>query len=206
MGTITNRIITIFVVLLFVFSGLVTTAAAMPTGSDDDAEFQIVLFIKPPSPPGKPDKPDDGGSYELLGRGVLWKTLPVEYYINPSNPNPSTLLESFIVSTVSTSAETWDDATSTELFDDTPTTDYTLTAGTRDEKNVISFGDYPQEGVIGVCYIWGIFGGRPGSREIIEFDIILDTDFVWGDAGVTDEENLGDTSVMDLQNILTHEK
>lgn len=207
MGTIANRVIAISIVMLMIFSGLMTTAAAIPedTGSDDGDLLQIIAFVKPPDKPGKPDKPDDGGNYEVIGRGVIWKTLPVEYYINPSNPNPATLTESFILSTVSTSAETWDEATSTELFDDTYTVDYTLTAGTRDEKNVISFGDYPQEGVIGVCYIWGIFGGRPAGRMILEFDIILDIDFVWGNAGETDEENLGDTSVMDLQNICTHE-
>jgi hypothetical protein len=206
MGTIANRIITISVVMLMVFSGILTTAAAVPedTGSDDGDILQVIMFVKPPSPPGKPDKPDPVGNYELIGRGVYLKTLPVEYYINPTNPNPTTLTESFILSAISTSAETWDDATSTELFN-SYTVSYTLTAGTMDGKNVISFGDYTQEGVIGVCYIWGIFGGRPDSREILEFDIILDIDFVWGDAGVTDEENLGDTSVMDLQNICTHE-
>ncbi len=34
---------------------------------------------------------------------------------------------------------------------------------------------------------------------------MFDIDFSWGDAGPTSESELGDTSVMDLQNIATHE-
>jgi len=37
----------------------------------------------------------------------------------------------------------------------------------------------------------------PKTREIVEFDILLDTDFDWGTSGAA--------GVMDLQNILTHE-
>ena len=60
------------------------------------------------------------------------------------------------------------------------------------------FGDYPEDGVIAVTIIWGIFGGPPKNREIVEFDMLFDTDFTWGDADV-------DSSLMDFQNIATHE-
>jgi len=56
-----------------------------------------------------------------------------------------------------------------------------------------------------VTIIWGYFSGPPQLRQIIEFDIMFDIDFTWGDAGVTSETTLGDTDVMDLQNIATHE-
>ncbi|UCD07610.1 MAG: matrixin family metalloprotease, partial [Candidatus Aenigmatarchaeota archaeon] len=69
---------------------------------------------------------------------------------------------------------------------------------TPDGRNEMVFGDYPQSGVIAVTIIWGYFYGPPGQREIIEFDILFDTDFTWGDA-------TKDPSVMDLQNIATHE-
>ena len=35
-------------------------------------------------------------------------------------------------------------------------------------------------------------------REIIEFDVLFDTDYTWGDADIN-------PTVMDLQNIATHE-
>jgi len=56
-----------------------------------------------------------------------------------------------------------------------------------------------------VTIIWGYFTGPPQLREIIEFDIMFDTDFTWGYAGETSETQLGNTDIMDLQNIATHE-
>lgn len=38
----------------------------------------------------------------------------------------------------------------------------------------------------------------PPTREIVEFDVLFDTNYDWGDATV-------DPTVMDLQNIATHE-
>ena len=46
--------------------------------------------------------------------------------------------------------------------------------------------------------VWGYFSGPPSEREIIEFDIMFDTDYHWGDADVY-------WDVMDLQNVATHE-
>ena len=44
------------------------------------------------------------------------------------------------------------------------------------------------------------------KRELIEYDQIYDqVDFNWGNAGPTNETGLGDTSIMDLQNVVTHE-
>ena len=63
-----------------------------------------------------------------------------------------------------------------------------------------------EDRVIAVCIVWYIKGGPPNQRGIIEFDIMFDDyDYTWGNAGETDEEGLGDTSVMDLQNIATYE-
>jgi len=65
----------------------------------------------------------------------------------------------------------------------------------------LSWGNYPQAGVIAVTTIWGYFYGPPGKREIVEFDILFDTDYLWGDA----EEGGCAPVVMDLQSIASHE-
>ncbi|MBU2577818.1 matrixin family metalloprotease, partial [Patescibacteria group bacterium] len=49
-------------------------------------------------------------------------------------------------------------------------------------------------GVIAVTTIWY----NPATKAIVEFDIMFDTDWTWGDATI-------DTAKMDLQNIATHE-
>jgi len=137
--------------------------------------------------------------YDFLGKGVKWKELSVNYVIDPDNPDG--LTEDFVTSAISAGVEEWDTHTSTELFG-TYSIDYNSSwdTDTPDGRNELLFGDYPQDEVIAVTVIWGYFSGPPSTREIIEFDVLFDTDFNWGDA--TNPET---AEVMDLQNIATHE-
>jgi len=153
----------------------------------------------PPPGKGPPSKEDDhSGHYGFLGKGVKWKDTPASYVIAPDNPDG--LTEGFIVNAITASAEEWDKHTSIDLFG-AYSIDYSASwdDDAPDGRNELVFGDYPQEGVIAITIVWGYFSGPRGLREIIEFDIMFDTDFTWGDAA-----ELGD-AVMDLQNIATHE-
>jgi len=153
---------------------------------------------RPADKPGKPGgKPDKGPKcYDFFGKGIKWKELPVSYVVHPDLEACS---ETSLMAILS-SAETWDDASSEELFSDEYAVSDTANwdSDAPDGRNELAFGDYPEEGVIAVAVVWGYFSGPPWSRKIIEFDILFDTDFAWGDAD-------GDPSVMDLQNIATHE-
>ncbi len=129
--------------------------------------------------------------YKLLG--VKWKSLPISYVVNPG-------VEAMVSGAIFTSNETWDAVTSKELFNDNYSLDATANwdGDYPDGRNEYSMGNYPQSGVIAVTVIWsGIPIGSKG-RQIIEFDVLFDTDFTWGDATVN-------TTVMDLQNIAVHE-
>lgn len=128
--------------------------------------------------------------YKLMG--VKWNVLQVTYTINPTNSQG--LQEGFITSAISTSAETWDTATNKELFNDAYIVDYSAAYGVQNFQNAIAFGNYPQSGVIAVTSVWYTRAGR----QIVEFDMLFDTDFGWGDA-------TADQTKMDLQNIATHE-
>lgn len=130
--------------------------------------------------------------YKLMG--VKWSQLPVKYVINPNNPQG--LLENFVNPIIGTSAETWDAATSKELFDNNYLIDYNVaySENSMDSKNSISFGDYPNNGVIAVTNVWyNIY-----TRRISEFDLLFNTRYTWGNADEND-------TVMDFQNIATHE-
>jgi hypothetical protein len=155
---------------------------------------------KCPADCGGEEPPADTSCYTPLARGVYWKTLPVDLYINPANANG--LSEEFVVTTTIASAESWDGATSAELSSNyivDYTADYDDTADKLDGRNEVSFGNLAEPGVIGVTIIWGYFSGPPKSRQIIETDVRLDdVDFVWGDATL-------DPTVMDVENIMTHE-
>jgi len=128
--------------------------------------------------------------YKLMG--VKWSILPVKYVINPTNPQG--LTKEFVTSAISTSAETWDAATSKELFANSYFVSYTTQYGVQDYQNAITFGDYPTANVIAVTTVWYTRYGK----QIIEFDQLYNTRFTWGDA-------TNGPTVMDLQNIATHE-
>lgn len=127
--------------------------------------------------------------YKLMG--VKWGTFPVNYIINPENSQG--LIQDFITSAISISAETWDKETSKNLFNGY-VVDSTVQYGVQDYKNAIAFGNYSDANVIAVTSVWYT---RIGKR-IVEFDMLFDTDFIWGDA-------TNNASLMDLQNIATHE-
>lgn len=154
----------------------------------------IVHYAKPPWAGGGKKETKN---YEFLGKWVEWKELPVSYVIDPTN---SGLTEEFVASAISAGAEEWDSWTGAELFNDAYeiVSDGSWDSDAPDGRNELLFGDYPEEGVIAVAIVWGYFTGPPSRRGIVEFDILFDTDFAWGDATV-------DPAVMDLQNIATHE-
>ena len=170
--------------------------------------LEKIVFIhykrhaKPPwaGGPGGPngDEEEEKGYYELLGKGVKWKALPIDISIGKG------ITKSAIVAAMIE----WDEHTSTLLYS---AISYKRDASWDDDApdgtNELVFGDYPTKGVIAVTVIWGYFNAPPPFREIIEFDIMFDTDYTWGDAGSTnDDTGFGeDLSVMDLQNIATHE-
>jgi hypothetical protein len=148
--------------------------------------------------PAKAPKPPSCYKF-LTPTKVRWQALPVNYVINPKNPQ--NLTEDFVTSAVSTSAETWDAATSKELMNDVYKVDYSATYGVQDYVNAITFGNYPTAGVIAVTTVWY----NPATKAIVEFDIMFDTDWTWGDADPNNDGIVDNPTVMDLQNIATHE-
>src|SRR3989339_290842 len=141
--------------------------------------------------PVKPAKPSGTDScYKLMG--VKWKSLPVSYVVNPANP--SGLSQDFVVGTIARSAETWDLATSKDLFNDMVSVDYSARYGVQDYRNSIAFGDYGGSNVIAVTSVWFV----RSTKQIVEFDMLFNTQYPWGDS-----DNV--PGIMDLQNIATHE-
>lgn len=199
-----NHILTIFALALLVCSTAASSSMLIPANDHakenarapemspaigDDWGLERVDFIHYAKPFGAV-KPGTNACYKLLG--VKWLALPVSYFINPGNPYG--LSADFIGNAFSTAAETWDAVTSKELFADTYTLDSSAYYGTRDYKNAVSFGSYNDPNVIAVTSVWYTRVGK----QIVEFDQLYNTGFVWGDAAA-------DPSLMDLQNIATHE-
>ncbi|MGQ9782135.1 MAG: matrixin family metalloprotease [Nitrososphaeria archaeon] len=88
------------------------------------------------------------------------------------------------------SSETWDAATSFELYSPPTTTSEPVVSG--DGKNTVGWG-LLDPGIIAVTTIWY----NPATKQIVEFDTIFNTYYPWSTSG--------EAGKMDLQNIATHE-
>lgn len=140
--------------------------------------------------------------YAFMGkygkRLLKWGELSVNYVINPDR-----LSKIFVTEAISAGAEEWDTNTGAELFNDS----YTVSTGPETKYklqnyvNAISFDDYYSDpDIIGAATVWY----NPATKEIVEFDIVFETDYAWGDC-LGSEATCKSNGMMDLQNIATHE-
>ena len=187
------------IIALFLFGSAVIAVAPQAEERAKAPDLEKIEFIHWRKGYGKPEwakapkAPKAPSCYKFLTpTKVRWAVLPVNYVINPTNPQ--NLPESFVESAVYNSVETWDASTLKELMNDSYTIDYAAAYGVQNYKNAITFGNYPTAGVIAVTTVWY----NPATKSIVEFDLMFDTDWTWGDA-------TGGVAVMDLQNIATHE-
>ena len=157
--------------------------------------------------PAKPAGRGKGGStcYAFLGSGVKWKT-PEFWRVNGANTRG--LDAGYIYDNLSTNIDKWEDAAdgtigntgSVDILGYGISTTSTLAADTAapDGTNEVYFANISESGAIGVTIVWGVFGGPPRSRQLVEWDQVYDdTDFDWSAAG--------EAGKMDFENIATHE-
>lgn len=200
---LTAAILTVFIILSVGCSMASTSASS---NNAEPPDLQRVIFIHfAKSHAVKPAR--ESGYYKLIG--AKWQTFPVSLEVNPSG---SGLKEKFVIKAIHMAAEEWDSGAysqsegidwygvAPDIFADeisTTSKGYDELAWTSDKLdgcNTIVWGNYPTDGVIAVTILWY----NRATKTIVEFDIVFDTDYRWGDAAE-------DPSVMDLQNIATHE-
>lgn len=195
--------------------GLPAPAVGQPAGQDlangpkdIPPGWEKIVFIHYKKPRGKPDgtpgkKPPKGDSssdcYTFLANGVKWKNAGASSFVVDTS-NGEGLSESDVLSAVGLAGDTWAAAPGGAGLLASGGSESGLSADwdNPDGRNEIVFGDVPYANAIAVTIVWGIFGGRPSQREIVEFDMIFDdVDFDWSIGG--------SATTMDLQNIATHE-
>lgn len=188
--------------------------AIVPLGSAvDPATGKVVegiAFIHYRKAPGhKPQHGANGGAaptcYSHLAKGARWKATE-PYILDATNADGLTAAD--VAAWTNDGLEAWDTQVAFDIFGTRDLAGVVDGADTvsPDSKNEIFFGNIADPGVIAVTIVWGIFSGPPFGRELVEFDMVFDDpDFTWGNAGATNESALGDTSVMDYWNVLTHE-
>lgn len=161
----------------------------------------------------KKEKAKGGGSartkptqcYGFLADGAKWKTVE-PWVVNPLNTRG--LMESFVFDNLTADIVKWEDATDgvvgngsgVNILGDGSITQNVLVADTSSPDNVneVYFADVADSNAIAVTIIWGIFGGPPFQRALVEWDQIYDdSDYDWSSSG--------ESAKMDFENIATHE-
>lgn len=146
-------------------------------------------YGKPPWAGGGKNGGGDTACYGFLSKGAKWKA--AEPYVVDSGMDAVLVAKDL---------ETWDAQVTFDIFgsQDLGSTVDGADTVSPDDKNEVMWGNIADSNAIAVAIVWGIFSGNPSWREIVEYDVVFDTDYVWGDAEV-------DLSVMDFENIATHE-
>jgi len=165
-------------VFMILFSVFTTLHIALST-TDNSLEVKVIVTYAIPST----DDSMTNSHYELL---TYHSYSTINYYINSKNTYGFS--SAAVVSTITTSVDTWDKETSYQVFSYKGTA--TRVAGKRDGYNVISWGKY-SAGVIAVTMSW-VSGG-----QTLEVDCMMNTRFKWS--------LTGEAGKMDVQNIMTHE-
>jgi len=143
-----------------------------------------------------PEDPDTSSCYTFLARGARWRSVE-PYIVDPANTRG--LDGGFISSNLAEDIGKWEIAAGVNILG------YEVSGivdgadlKSPDNKNEVMFADIAKDNVIAMAIIWGIFGGPPPFRELVEWDMIFDdVDFDWS-------EN-GEAGKMDFENIATHE-
>jgi hypothetical protein len=208
-----NNLSTILSSLLIMIILITTSIIPAYTAGPPDIQRKVFIhYAKPDNPgKGKPSNGEDNGFYKLISGGIKWKQFPVSLEVNLEGSGLESIdqNENLIpdaIEIIGLAAEEWDDGAysgwggvSPNLFDNTIRTtmkgyeDLAWSSDKLDGANTLIWGNYPTEGVIAVTILWY----NVKTKEIIEFDIVFDTDFLWSLSG--------EDGKMDLQNIATHE-
>lgn len=139
---------------------------------------------------GGGEPPATSTCFSVFAKGARWKE--TEQYVTGAG------IDTVVTET---SLNTWDSEVSFDIFG--PRNVSGVSDG-RDEvspdgKNEVDFDDLGAGGTIGVTIVWGIFIGPPSGRKLVEWDTSFNNQYPFGNY------NLGDPTMMDYQNIATHE-
>ena len=154
---------------------------------------------------GSGGSPKPTACYGFLASGAKWKAVE-PWVVNGTNLEG--LDTTFVLDNLTNDIAKWEDATDglmnsvqgADILGAGVLTDNVLVADTSSPDNVneVYFGDVSSSGAIAVTIVWGVFGGPPQARKLVEWDMIFDeVDFNWSNSGASDK--------MDFENIATHE-
>lgn len=144
------------------------------------------------------DPTDTSSCYSFISKGAGW--INAEPYIIDAT-NDDGILDTTVMEIMEIGIQSWEEvAYGKNIIGEGQIVDFINESSIeiKNEKNEVIFGNISQEGAIAVTIVWGVFGGPPPFREIVEWDMIFDeVDFDWS--------STGEQGKMDFANIAIHE-
>lgn len=141
--------------------------------------------------PSSPGKPSPSNADYKISINKAKTDIPVTLTVYTQNPEGIT--STAFITAISDAAYEWDQYTSATLVNTIVEVESGTISVALNGENSIFFADL-DSGIIAMASYWY----NRATKEIVECDIQFNTDFIWGDAKLN-------PSVMDLQNIATHE-
>lgn len=188
-------------------SSVISLGSAVDPGTGKTVEGLAIIHRKDKAakPPGV--RPGKTTCYTYLAKGAKWKTIE-PWVTNPTNTRG--LDPNAVFNLLNAGVAKWEDATDgvvgnsigIDVLGSGSLTTEILVADTvsPDNKNEAYFADISDSSAIAVTIVWGVFGGPPGGRQLVEWDQIYDdVSFDWS------AEATGAAGKMDFDNIATHE-
>ncbi len=148
----------------------------------------------PTSVPVPTATPTASTCFGFISDGAKWKT---SENITLNSNNSFGLTQSFLTDKITKGVGQWESYGSNIFGNIVIDNSATANFSSIDNKNTIQFTNLGND-QIAVTNVWGFFGGDTSSREIVEWDMQVNTKYVFGDAAQNG-------SLMDFQEIVTHE-
>ena len=142
---------------------------------------------------GQGTRKSGGSCFAYLASGAKWRS-PEPWSVDESGAPVSGM-----AGLMTADVGTWESAAGANIFGDGKSdSSYDAVTTGVDGRSGAEFGPIADADVIAVTYTWGVFGGPPKDRELVEWDMVFDSDtFAWSATGAPD--------AMDFRSIDTHE-
>lgn len=188
-------------------SNVISLGSAVDPGTGKVVEGMAIIHRKDSAVKPSGARPGATTCYTYLAKGAKWKS--VESWV-ANLDNTRSLNQATLFDLLNGGVAKWEDATDgvvgnsagVNVLGSGSTTKEVLVADTAspDNRNEVYFADISDPNAIAVTIVWGIFGGPPSGRQLVEWDQIYDDiSFNWS------AENMGIAGKMDFDNIATHE-
>lgn len=188
-------------------SNVISLGSTVDPGTGKVVEGLAIIHRKDSAVKPSGARPGTTTCFKYLAKGAKWRS--VEPWVANLN-NTKSLDQATLSDLLNGGVAKWEDATDGEVGNSVgvdvlgsgSTTTEVLVADTvsPDNKNEVYFADITDSNAIAVTIVWGIFGGSPDGRQLVEWDQVYDdTTFDWS------AESTGVPSKMDFDNIVTHE-